>query len=1572
MRMMDELKHMFLYASNKKVYAPINEKDRRKGSTILLLTPSLEESTKLMNLPYIYNPNLFTSFYVDRNVMAYIDNTGIENIDFDEAEEESISEAMVGRWGRKCKFKFDDKMSMVDERYILDVYNKKVVESLRRTLNFSTIPETITVTVHPTIDHLRKSAPKKILNIFKENIYSYTEDNNIHLLSKYVYDPERMAGPYENYIKAELIYCMISMYNTDLNPVTIKGIAYALSGSLDWVEENNNDIDRKSDIVWKFASTTKKLIARDGIREVQSYIRSADLRIYSSFVAKRTIGMISSLLFEAKLSYFERQRLLPSEFGIPEKRAYPMPDADHVRAAVRMFNNCDPDDEAQLAKAIIKKMEKFGITDIKVSAANRFSKYYKKPKDDKKKAKNESVLNEGIIASTNDITYNTASWRPGGKNILFVVGLSGGGKSTTARMISSDFDAVYIELDKFSLYDPSIPPREGRNDEKLIDMFAKANNFTRPMSEMSDTQYQAALIAFIDFLKAIADKDKNMMYVIEGVQLITYAEFGKAWIYSYPIIIKGTSVLRSISNRAKRRNDYKNYEMYNYEKRPENAFKVLSWYLSQEKGLKYLRKNAKKFNESTLLEEFNDNELHKSKVFFTKEITPESLVKIFEALGVEMGEKTAVKISTGEPGKGPRYCLDPDLIKDLVEHVNGTICECNVAYEGGRHTSEEHWKTIKAHGYYDIAPCDILDEDGEYSIPVEDGFVLKNVLGGTHMKNYDSFIVLSHFKGHAMGGYGGALKNVAIGLSSANGKKIVHSGGHITDAIAGMTPDGKMDSADKPIHDIFLRSMADANKAFGKEMGNKVVYINVANNISVDCDCDPEPSAPTMADIGIFASTDPVAVDQAAIDAVYNAPDSEPVRHRIEERHGLRTLDYAAHLGIGNRDYELIDIDDNIFYESTSFDTNDFITIPENKKADIRNITSTFSDRDNKYLGGDILDDHNIIYYNIEYVGNTPVGFILVHNKVAGPWGFVGIGVRNGYRGRGIARNLATKMLSELRDTGKCRGIVWNVVFGNTISENLAKSLGFTLFKKYKSYSEYDYIFDKNRTINESSVDEDEEYQDVLSICSNLSDDELKRITFYDTYKNSKYVIKRIIAYDNESNTPVGFLDVYRFPSKPEIAQIVIAVDGRYRGQGYAKYLVKELLDSNLKNTYGFNYYYWTAHTDNYYSQQLALNNGFIDTGILDKYGRKVFILNVKEVDTPFDEIPDYMRPTPNHEDYSITEGGSIIADNMAFINEADNNKYSEKLRRYLYKERIRNNKGVLEIYDKVRATNPQIKKMYLKLSMYKGLNLFVDLSYYHSLFLQNNMYKLDKAVNFYFDFLNRLINNSEIDSIYKKKTIFIPVDPGVWSVQPNSDVYDYKKNLNPISIIFRLIRTNPGGLKKAWGNKDIIFVGSRGYFKVDFNKFEMKNLPRFRTNLRKLMSMSEPIEDEYDIDELSADSKQEDDITATNTDSSKAMANKMIDRIENNTKIKIDDITATDAAPKNKMENDRRIASEEIVSSHLIMNKSSLNLNTDTADSKLGIAILAITPDDATEFDGFNGTPIKDLEDHLTLYCQP
>ena len=293
--------------------------------------------------------------------------------------------------------------------------------------------------------------------------------------------------------------------------------------------------------------------------------------------------------------------------------------------------------------------------------------------------------------------------------------------------------------------------------------------------------------------------------------------------------------------------------------------------------------------------------MEKSKDYFTKQITPQSLIKMYEALGKELKGKVGVKISTGEPG-GHNF-LNPNLIKDLVNKLNGTIIECNTAYEGRRNTTEEHWKAIKEHGFLDIAKVDIMDEEGDMPIPVENGFHLKENYVGAHLKNYNSILMLSHFKGHAMGGFGGALKNMSIGIGSSNGKAWIHT--------AGKTRNPAELWSNLPEQDDFLESMADACKGVMNYIGrDNIIYINVANNLSVDCDCDSNPHAPEMADIGIFASTDPVAIDQACYDAVVNSQDEgkKALIERMDSRHGIHTVEAASDLGLGNREYEIINI----------------------------------------------------------------------------------------------------------------------------------------------------------------------------------------------------------------------------------------------------------------------------------------------------------------------------------------------------------------------------------------------------------------------------------------------------------------------------------------------------------------------------------------------------------------------------------------------------------------------------------------------------------------------------------------
>lgn len=283
-------------------------------------------------------------------------------------------------------------------------------------------------------------------------------------------------------------------------------------------------------------------------------------------------------------------------------------------------------------------------------------------------------------------------------------------------------------------------------------------------------------------------------------------------------------------------------------------------------------------------------------VYMTTEITPEGLMAVYEALGRQaQGENVAVKISTGETGSN---YLRPELIGEFVQAVGGTIVECNTAYGGQRASTAMHYQLAEDHGYTAIADVDIMDENGSMTLPVTGGTVLSENYVGANLQNYDFLVVLSHFKGHAMAGFGGAIKNLSIGCASSEGKAWIHSGG----------TGGSMWGGEQ---DAFLEAMAEAAKSVVDYFGNgeRALYINVMNRLSVDCDCDGNPAEPDMHDIGILASLDPVALDQACIDLVYSAPDGGSLIQRIESRNGLHTLEHTETIGFGSRDYTLVNID---------------------------------------------------------------------------------------------------------------------------------------------------------------------------------------------------------------------------------------------------------------------------------------------------------------------------------------------------------------------------------------------------------------------------------------------------------------------------------------------------------------------------------------------------------------------------------------------------------------------------------------------------------------------------------------
>lgn len=321
-----------------------------------------------------------------------------------------------------------------------------------------------------------------------------------------------------------------------------------------------------------------------------------------------------------------------------------------------------------------------------------------------------------------------------------------------------------------------------------------------------------------------------------------------------------------------------------------NALKCLALLPAFAYG--YTSDNKKTYANTNIVEDETSENV--SVVYMTKEISPAALIAMYDKLGREATGKVAVKLSMGEPG-GHNY-LKPELVKDLVQMVNGTFIDANTAYGGLRGTAEDHMKVAHDHGFAAIAPVDILDADGEIQLPVNGGKHITNDIVGSHFPDYNFTLVLSHFKGHAMGGFGGAIKNISIGIASSKGKIQIHSAGEST------TDWGN------PKQEDFLETMAEAAKAITDHCGEKIVYISVMNNLSVDCDCDSNPAAPQMADVGILASLDPVALDKACVDQVYASPDEgrSHLIERMESRNGVHTLVHAEKIGMGSQQYKLV------------------------------------------------------------------------------------------------------------------------------------------------------------------------------------------------------------------------------------------------------------------------------------------------------------------------------------------------------------------------------------------------------------------------------------------------------------------------------------------------------------------------------------------------------------------------------------------------------------------------------------------------------------------------------------------
>ena len=586
MRFVNELVPLRLYSNKRKVYIPVNEKDKKHGAAIFLMGTTQEQNEKLLNAPFLYNPNnLFRAYYIDRNMMAYVNSDAInatEEEEFDEVQEAVLSEGMIHE--KKVRFAFEGS-STIDERIANKIYNKDSIKYILLMTKTKECPlDKIYVHFYSTADALQKSCPFKQ---YSEKMYSYSYKDQIHVLSYTSYDERSMDGPYDLYLKAELINCIIQAEYPELSKKIAICTAMALSGQVEWLRK------KKGKEIFKYHDSEDEgisgLYMADlilqlyqtkgpyGIRRLLSGDAGALANIAGNRIIAATRDLINSAINEANLSSSERNSLKDSDFGIPSKRKYPMPDAAHVKAAIRMFNHCDSEDEAELARRIKAKMKKFGVTAVEIGEKNRLSKYI-----------HTSKANESVLISGQDTEVNLDKWsREKGKNILFVIGLSGSGKSTLAEKYEREKpNCTMFELDGI----------EYNYDSSNANILAKLRKEYPEYADAIDTKFDGIdHDKRISILKTACKKAIDIMYnisnkffVVEGVQL--YDFFTPEFVANKPLVIKNTSMLQSILRRFKRNGNGK----IDWGKELKNEFiGLLGYYWDEHKKFTKFKKNIK-------------------------------------------------------------------------------------------------------------------------------------------------------------------------------------------------------------------------------------------------------------------------------------------------------------------------------------------------------------------------------------------------------------------------------------------------------------------------------------------------------------------------------------------------------------------------------------------------------------------------------------------------------------------------------------------------------------------------------------------------------------------------------------------------------------------------------------------------------------------------------------------------------------------------------------------------------------------------------------------------------------------
>lgn len=1552
MRTIQDLYPLKLYSNKQRVYIPFNVTNKKKGSAILLLGTSIEDSIKMMNHPAVYNPNIYKHYYMDRSIVPLVDGTGIKPEEFDEVQEAALSEAIAHlKDTSKMKINIIGANS-IERNYIKRDFNEDSVRRHFHNLRVKAVPHEINIVVCSAKDAKVKGQMKgsngKVYEI-SQNSHIDLDTNTIYLMNLYEYkEAGEPDGKYEVYVAANLTELACQIGYPDAPILLIDYVSMALSGFCTQIEEDilkgKKERGYISEKGWTVAWGVYRMLQEDGYSGMVDLLRGDAYEDLARYTTSQSMRQFRATIYgkynEATLTAEQRKNLKSSDYGLPDQKKFPMPDESHVRSAIRFFNHVDEKDEAKLAAAIKRKIRDYGMT-VKVGENNRFAKYY----------------HEG------GVRYNYPRIRIYSEKVekfrdvkaydLNKAGVVAAGQGDASEL-KYGMDTLSVQTNPFESMARKSPELLSEAKLKAVaaaddivkefnnlflglwtDSLIKDGEVIQKNTEEFDAKYGPG-VGFvlshgdIDILSVMMNNDVAILSQIEGY---TVEEATNIVIKNFlPESLTEAGCRQLIKTRMDKSKAY------------TKALNILL-----RKNFQYL--NLTEAEAKQLIDQLNtedeNNTSGKAKKIIQDIINDKRVVENFKVkdgvydfskIGggvvlISLNQESDMNILAKKPGKFLQHIFDydclvfahggarygeadgkPEWFIEDVQTKNGGSTD-NVVTLLKQLRSEgckTVWLTSCNPGSIEL-PDDIVNDKnftvymGNHSVYKEDFSMdpfyqdlciteaaIDSFMEANGMDDSKTLAQLeSEFNAIYYGmneGVGEVLKTLikkAIQFIITIWKKIIE----------------------------FFKSMWSRLKNFFHKKPESLANAKTKKPVTnVSIVVENGKASVKKQDVSTIGSAQKNA--QSAVQSIYN----EITKVQREEKEAIDKLNERIERGqfappkkqqekkeeTESKDESTIWISAEVINEHKLVskidddwkpkghkDLNKYRTIP------LKGLTGdTFYAKKLPILKH-INPDHDVIIW---MNGSDPVAVGACRDDGTDPdikW-LTALEVADNYKGYG----LGPQVLEYMTKAKGCNAL--SVFRKNEVAKAMYEKYGYRESEPSKAgikagQQKMHFMYYGQKIIKKMNKPASPDIQhegsflrsdfgDILTICSHLENAEFKRISFTETYQDSPFVVKRIIK--REGYTPAGFMELYHFPSRPGEAQIVTAVDPKFRGKGLAKSMLSEMLTYVQESRADIDRLIWTVHPGNVASSTIAESAGFSRLDGYDCHGRMVY--------------EKYM--TPQTDGNPITE--AVIYDSDGIIQEiggmpfvmmeADDKEakiFSTNIRRYLTRERMRTNSSVTSIYTQIKAACPQIKKTYLKLPQYKSENCFVDLFYYHKVFISHMTYKMDKGVRFYFDFLNRLLHNPDVDNMYQNKTVFFPIP----DLQGKSiDEYmDYKKGINFFSMLNRLVRSDPQSVINSWGDMTFVFLGTTGYFKINFKNFAIKTMVRVKKNLAKL-GYNQPVipaEEDAEMPESpkEADKVDKPDVQMIAKHSKAATIAMVADEIEGRTGVKIDNLAVSD-----------------------------------------------------------------------------